>query len=695
MRWLSLLLAELCLSSAEIVDWLRSKGGTAHHVEMSTFQGMGRGLVCTWPLSAGDPVLSVPSDVIFSGASGNLVAGSHGETQMLSDADAIAFQLLSERAKGTTSVWAPYLAVLPSAVVTPRQFTPEALEAVQAPRVVERSSTERERATATLLRVTQSLTRAVRAGCTSAGVTDIHACTKAQTSAKSWTWALAIIDSRALTFKGMRHLVPVADLVNHHAHADAWSRKARRGEFFLRHHILSLSGLQTSSDRACASGDQLFEDYGDNPTQVYIEYHGFVPEEENPFDCTVIRFPTLNHDSNVLANRRIELLTAIDVLGMPSDCVPGELSRISQDLSYFIWAISLDSFQLEACVAAIGAEGASRDCEYMFNPPLLRDPTVAAVLLDVAVRELATYSTTSQEDEAALVDALLGEDVRLSIRFRLTQKRVLMQLITDAARVLDSAIEDHPTVEPADLKSPTALGTLAERVDLFNTWAQSRQWPALHVKATILQSHGSRAGTVATKPLAQGEPYIEVPEFDCLTVDRARREFGTLADSLDDFQALLLLLVKHVMAVVGSGGTVNATNDHFGPYLALLPGVDDILRIALGQALTENNIATGPPLFWADAPQDASALARTRLQGSALANAAPAYISSIWHNHNITLQRIDRGAFKNIFANVDVDIALSWPVYRWAAQTLDSRSIWWNGQRHLVPMLDLVNAVSD
>ena len=38
--------------------------------------------------------------------------------------------------------------------------------------------------------------------------------------------------------------------------------------------------------------------------------------------------------------------------------------------------------------------------------------------------------------------------------------------------------------------------------------------------------------------------------------------------------------------------------------------------------------------------------------------------------------------------------ASSWRAYVWAAQTLDSRSIWWDGQRFLAPMLDLVNAAN-
>jgi hypothetical protein len=32
-------------------------------------------------------------------------------------------------------------------------------------------------------------------------------------------------------------------------------------------------------------------------------------------------------------------------------------------------------------------------------------------------------------------------------------------------------------------------------------------------------------------------------------------------------------------------------------------------------------------------------------------------------------------------------------IYVWATSILDSRSIWWSGVRHLVPMLDFVNCL--
>ena len=162
--------------------------------------------------------------------------------------------------------------------------------------------------------------------------------------------------------------------------------------------------------------------------------------------------------------------------------------------------------------------------------------------------------------------------------------------------------------------------------------------------------------------------------------------------SLDDFHAILIFLVKCVAALIGSDGNVNTTNNQFGPYLALLPGIDEIVSLTLGITLgQDHHSAQSPPLLWANLPTKAATFARDRLEGSALAIALPAYVASTQRTYNAILQRINRRALGAAIRHSDV--ALSWPVFRWAAQILDSRSIWWNGQRHLVPMLDLVNAV--
>ena len=689
-------------TNANLIDWLRLKGGIANGLEMAEFEGMGYGLRCSSRLETGAQALFVPSSVIFSGGNGNTIARAHGQIQPLSDADAIAFNLLWEQAKGPKSVWALYMSMLPPAVLTPKLFGQPALSALHEPQVARRAARAHDLAAATLVRVSPSLRRAVRAGCALASASDMNICIEAHTSMASWAWALSIVNSRALIFKGVRFLVPIADLVNHRTHIGAWMREVEHGNFFLKHHVLSTSGLHTSSDRNFAPGYQFFEDYGDNPTHIYVEHHGFVPEEENPFDCAPVKLPSLNHDGNGRANSRIDVLTAVGVHRMPSKCMPGELNRVRQDVRILIWALSINTTQLEACPATLSDGAASSQCEYAFPLPSLHERVIAPALLNEATGGLAAFKTTLKKDEMALVDPLLAHDLRLSICFRKSRKRVLMRLASEAAAAIicetsnnnphdknDDRVAHAPIVE---LKKTVMLGPLTKRVADFNAWTSSRNWPVLHVKAAILSSHGGRIGAVATKSLNQGEVYVDVPETDCLTTSAARREIGTAVRSLDDFHAILIFLVKCVVALIGSDGNVNTTNNQFGPYLALLPGIDEIVSLTLGITLgQDHHSAQSPPLLWANLPTKAATFARDRLEGSALVIALPAYVASTQRTYNAILQRINRRALGAAIRHSDV--ALSWPVFRWAAQILDSRSIWWNGQRHLVPMLDLVNAV--
>jgi len=460
----------------------------------------------------------------------------------------------------------------------------------------------------------------------------------------------------------------------------------------VRHHILSFSGLQTLSDRACAPGDQFFEDYGDNPTHIYVEHHGFVPGEENPFDCVPIPLPRLNHDSNEHANQRIDLLSALGVHGMPSNCIPCDLDRVDRDLRYFLWVVHLEPAQLEACVTSLSSGHNLPDCQYALHPPAPRDRVVVTALLDAATSRLVAYTEVPDSNEVSFPGLETSNDMRLAILFCLSQKRVLQRLAREAA---DEVQTSSAGTEVAGTVASYQLGPLVDRVLRFNCWTRSRRWPVLHIEAAILDSHGGRAGAIATKPLTPGEVYIEIPESDCLTVEMARYELGIAVQSMSDFHALLFFLVQQALLMLDSDGAMNVSTNQFGPYLALLPGIDIVVHAAQGpqQEPPHEEYSHLPPLLWASTPGEAAVLAQSSLKGSTLARAVPQYVASTWHSYNVALQQVDQRELAKIIRRVDV--ALSWKVFRWAAQILDSRSIWWNGRRHLVPMLDLVNAVLD
>lgn len=47
-------------------------------------------------------------------------------------------------------------------------------------------------------------------------------------------------------------------------------REAASGEHFLKYHVVTDATFNVMADRAAAPGEQLFEDYGDNPTSMYV-----------------------------------------------------------------------------------------------------------------------------------------------------------------------------------------------------------------------------------------------------------------------------------------------------------------------------------------------------------------------------------------------------------------------------------------
>lgn len=95
--------------------------------------------------------------------------------------------------------------------------------------------------------------------------------------------AVTLVDSRALTIRGRKYLVPFADMFNYNPHKDA--RTADNGAHFLHYHVLGDKTFKVLADRATPAGQQLFEDYGDNDNSMCVTctMHGAMPT----CDCDV------------------------------------------------------------------------------------------------------------------------------------------------------------------------------------------------------------------------------------------------------------------------------------------------------------------------------------------------------------------------------------------------------------------------
>ena len=101
-------------------------------------------------------------------------------------------------------------------------------------------------------------------------------------------------------------------------------------------------------DRACPKGEQLLEDYGDNMDKIYIQYHGFIPDE-NPFRCVYLNplplgnIPRVqqrgNRADNIGGVR--ELLALMEFRQTPSQCVDIK-GTLGQSIEVYLTVLALN-----------------------------------------------------------------------------------------------------------------------------------------------------------------------------------------------------------------------------------------------------------------------------------------------------------------------------------------------------------------
>ncbi|KAJ1391202.1 hypothetical protein B484DRAFT_408784, partial [Ochromonadaceae sp. CCMP2298] len=210
------------------------------------------------------------------------------------------------------------------------------------------------------------------------------------------------------------------------------------------------------------------------------------------------------------------------------------------------------------------------------------------------------------------------------------------------------------------------------RVRLFNLWFAAQCPSPSLLEAKVIPRF--RLGAVATSAFAAEEVYLGVPTgfaaslgvMDAAvalrnsSVSILLAQLGAAYPRRDDFHELLFFLVQE-MFVVGKNGL-------FWPYLALLPTYAEMLPLV--------------PQLWTRAE------IAERLGPSDLTRL-------VMENRDQTRARFE--ALKGmplIVAHFPPHL-FTFRHYQWATVILDSRSIWWGGKRHLVPMLDLVNCKED
>lgn len=299
----------------------------------------------------------------------------------------------------------------------------------------------------------------------------------------------------------------------------------------------------------------------------------------------------------------------------------------------------------------------------------------------------------------------------LAVKYRYHRKRLLLGIAEryGADKVVQKLTSRHRAIEenpPGWLLEDTSLSTdtsatikvaatplpfdapLSERIRAFNQWFHSLQPTPCHI--TALEIPEFRLGTIATKNIAKNEIYLGIAATNGGIMDSEVAMKGpneavsgllsqltTAYPKRDDFHELLFFLLHERFVL--------QEKSFYWPYLSLLPSYEDM----------ENNAFV--PLLWAE--EDI----KTRLGPSDVAGLITDYHIKTRNRFNsIVKMPLIQKFFPNRTSetsatppNGDADTTVydvfTFRNYQWATVILDSRSIWWSGKRHLVPMLDFVN----
>jgi histone-lysine N-methyltransferase SETD3 len=572
------------------------------------------------------------------------------------DDQAIAMQLMVECSLGKESKMEPYLDVLPTRVNNLQTFTDEELDMFQDREVKIKGQTIRQHNEESYGKMEEAINAMAVIYKVDAKVDKIDGSCLTK---ESFDHYVAVVGSRAMVMQGTKHMTPLADMANYSP--NAMNRVANGGRSFLDYHILSADGDMTvKSDRTVPANEQVFEDYGDNPNSIYIEAHGFVPFV-NPFNCANVPNPVVTSPAVLAVLKGLNIVDQDATLrnahlSCPTACISPAASLPPNTRQYAYYAVAAlgdegRAAKLKACEAnVLDRETRGPSCiRYSGNSAAVGALLVASAKTAAAA---STSITTIEQDQSLLDKGGLTDRGELAVRYRLAAKSVLADFVKDNAAAAEASAA---AAAASDDEEP-----LESKVANFNAFIEQLKFPVNSLEAYVA-GDGMRVGTRSTTAIKQGDVYISVPLDAVMSSANAYTVSDAVNDLLargkeqkDDFHTLLFFLMHERF--------VQKDKSFWWPYLTLLPTIKDY---------TENN-----PFFFSEEKLD-------HLLGSPI-------LKKVGENR----ERSEK-TFESISTDPAVKLAFgdAWNKdnFMWATTILDSRSIWWNGVRNLVPLLDLIN----
>ena len=352
----------------------------------------------------------------------------------------IALQLMIECAMGEDSLWYPYLQMLPNHVPRMDYFSEEELALMQDKKLfdlaIESKSTMNNVWNA--LQEIDSWTTFLNAATT----TPIPSCL----TYEKFHHYTAIVGSRSFNLKNIKYLSPVADMVNHLDKGDeSIDIYSLEGEDmfkvgFHKYHKRTASGdIVVWADRTFHVGMPFVEEYGTLDNSLYVQKFGFLPLG-NSQNCALITLPmpTMTETESLLDSL---MLNSVNSLCIKRD---GTIAFGQQrhGLAY-LGILGLEQLpdQLRECQGVQGEFMAAYiDASCAMYPG---SAEVSSALIKQAAKDaLDSAKTTLAEDLLILENFENGVDLNgmnpihatLALQFRIEEKRLLMQIMSDMSR---------------------------------------------------------------------------------------------------------------------------------------------------------------------------------------------------------------------------------------------------------------------
>ena len=381
-------------------DWLvgRHGGYFAHGISID---GEPRGVYARRAITAGEAILTVPSGVLLTAgaAAAAVVPGT-------SEVDSIVMMLLTERSRGETSSWAPWLLSLPGydefASGMPMLWDQEVTELLRCPAAISCARSQRVAVRARYAALCELLQSA----------------DAPPPSWRDYLWAWAIVESRALYLEeasvgaATNCIAPLGDMFNHHASEPSVSA------LYDRDALGGRGAFTFVASKDVEAGVELCLRYGAHDNTTLLLSYGFVlPPRDNPHarsvleaserplladaDAVWLRENDLGDDDlgdDDLGDRDLEEAGPEDGGGK---CAPPSAACIRREATWYLTAEG-GSFSLLAALRlkhASDEERAAGACFRILEGEPVSDANEARVW--GAVRELATSRLERLERPAA------------------------------------------------------------------------------------------------------------------------------------------------------------------------------------------------------------------------------------------------------------------------------------------------------